>query len=193
MSWEKIYGFKNCYPVNTAEYAITQDIDHKPAFNWWVRHTLKKRDRIISFVQKRQTRHLNKNHKFGIGLPKTFIENHYPDKKIGNTLWDNEISKEMKNMKIDFYIMSDGERVLNGYNQIRCHMIFDVKMEDFRRKEILVADEHVIEMTKYQTYSSVVLHDNFRLALNIATLNELQDKAGGAMNSYATAPINKKV
>ena len=64
--------------------------------------------------------------------------------------------------------MPDGERVQNGHKQIRCHMIFDVKMEDFRRKAILVADGHMTKTPSYHTYSRVILRDIVRLALTIA-------------------------
>ena len=52
-TWEKLSAFKECYPVQTSEYAATNDIDNEPAFNYWVPHTLKKRDIIISLVKKR--------------------------------------------------------------------------------------------------------------------------------------------
>ena len=76
-------------------------------------------------------------------------------------------------MKIAFYIMPDGERVLNGYKQIRCHMIFDVKMEDFRCKAILVADGHMTETPKCQNYSIVVSCKTVCIALTISALNDL--------------------
>ena len=62
----KLSDFKECYPVQTAKYATTNDIDTEPAFNYWVPHTLKKRDSVISLVKKRKTRYLKKTHKFGI-------------------------------------------------------------------------------------------------------------------------------
>ena len=83
------------------------------------------------------------------------------------------IEKEINDVKIAFYIMPDGERVLNGYKQIRCHMIFDVKMEDFRCKTILVAGGHMTETPKCQTYSSVVSRETFCIALTISALNDL--------------------
>ena len=70
-TWEKLSDFKECYPVQTAEYAVTNDIDTEPALNYWVTHKLKKCDSIISLVNKRQTRYLKKTHKFGIDMPKT--------------------------------------------------------------------------------------------------------------------------
>ena len=57
--------------MQTAEFALAQGIEHEPAFNWWVKHVLKKRDRIVASIRKWQTRYLKKRHKFGIELPKT--------------------------------------------------------------------------------------------------------------------------
>ena len=91
---------------------------------------------------------MTNTHKFGIKLPKEVAKTHNLDNNNANTLWANEITKEMKNMKNAFDIMPDGERVPNGYNQIRCYMIFDVKMEDFRSKVRLVYDGYMDETTK---------------------------------------------
>ena len=86
-SWEKLSDLKECYPVESAEYATAQGIDHEPAFNWWVPHVLKKRDRIISAVRRRgNARYVKRTHKFGIEVPKTVEEAYEIDKKNGNTL-----------------------------------------------------------------------------------------------------------
>ena len=68
---EKLSELKESHPVQTAEFAVVQHIDHEPAFNWWAKHVLKKRDRIIASIRKRQTRYLKRSHKFGIELLKT--------------------------------------------------------------------------------------------------------------------------
>ncbi len=65
-SWENLANLKESHPLETAEYAVTQGIDHKPAFNWWIPHVLKKRDWIISLVCKWTIRYLKRTHKFGI-------------------------------------------------------------------------------------------------------------------------------
>ncbi len=57
--WENLVNLMESHPIKTAEYAKTLDIDHKPAFTWWVPHVLKKWDRLISMVRKRTTRYLN--------------------------------------------------------------------------------------------------------------------------------------
>ncbi len=53
-------------------------------------------------------------------------------------------------------ILSEDEPDPVGYQKIRCHMIFDVKMEDFRRKARLVAGGHVKKAPASITYASVV-------------------------------------
>ena len=73
-----------------------------PAFHWWVKHVIEKRDRIIAKVRKCQTRYLKKSHKFGIDLPKTVKEALTLDAKNSNTLWADAISKELENVKVAF-------------------------------------------------------------------------------------------
>ena len=138
-SWEKLSDLKESHPVQTAEYAVAQGIDHEPAFNWWVRHVLKKRDRIISLVKRRSARYHKRTHKWGIEVPKTVEEAIAIDKKNDNTFWTDAIAKEMKNVRIKFKILEGDEKVPVGYQFIKTHMIFDIKMEDFRRKARLVA------------------------------------------------------
>jgi hypothetical protein len=130
-SWENLADLKMSHPIETAEYAKILDIDHEPAFNWWVPHVLRKRDRIISLVRKQNPRYLKRAHEFGIELPKTIKEALELDKKNGNTFWADAIAKEMKDVCVAFKILLDGQSVPIGYQKIPCHMIFDIKMEDF--------------------------------------------------------------
>ncbi len=92
---------------------------------------MKKCDRIISLVCKRTTHYLKRTHKFGIEVPKTVKEALALDRKNGNTLWVDAIAKEMKEVCIAFNILPDGHSAPIGYQTILCHMIFDMKMEDF--------------------------------------------------------------
>ena len=63
-SWEKLSDMKECYPVETAEYEVAHGIYHKPAYNWWVGHVLRKRDLIISSVKQRNIKYLKHTHTF---------------------------------------------------------------------------------------------------------------------------------
>ena len=100
--------------MQTAEFAVVQGIEHEPAFNWWVKHVLKKRDRIVASIRKWQTRYLKKSHKFGIELPKTVEQALALDAKNGNTLWADAISKEMENVRVAFEVLPDGKPVPIG-------------------------------------------------------------------------------
>ena len=71
----------------------------------------------------------------------------------------------MKNVRAASKILDKNEEVPIGYNFIRCHMIFDVKMEDFRRKSRLVAGGHMTDTPVAITYASVVSREIVRLAL----------------------------
>ncbi len=172
---------------------MTKVLDHEPAFNWWVPHVLKKRDQIISLVRRRTTCYLKRTHKFGIEIPKTVNEALALDRKNGNTLWVDAIAKEMREVRIAFNILPDGGSVPIGYQKIPCHMVFDVKMEDFRQKARLVAGGHLTKALVTITYASVVSHETVRLALTFASLNDLEVKVGIVLNAYITAPVKKKV
>ena len=72
-------------------------------------------------------------------------------------------------------------------------MVFDVKMEDFRRKARLVAGGHMTEAPPNITYASVVSRETVRIALTLAALNDLEVKVGDVMNAYITAPCSKNI
>ena len=103
-----------------AKYAVLNKIASEPAFNWWVKSVLRKRDRIISKVK---SRYWKTTHKFGIELPKSVAEALAIDRKSGNTLWRDAIDKEMNNVLVAFDIKEEGEKPPVGYSQIDCHMI----------------------------------------------------------------------
>jgi hypothetical protein len=72
-------------------------------------------------------------------------------------------------------------------------MIFDVKMEDFRQKARLVAGGHRNEAPATITYASVVSGETMRLALTIASLNDLEVKVGDVLNANISAQVKEKV
>jgi hypothetical protein len=72
-------------------------------------------------------------------------------------------------------------------------MIFDVKMEDFRRKARFVAGGHTTDTPYAMTYASVVSRESMRIALTLAALNDLDVKMADIENAYLMAPITEKV
>ena len=111
-SCEKISVMKECYPVQTAEYAVSNNVDSEPAFNWWVSHILKKHNRIISKVKLCQKRFVKTTEKYGIDLPRDAEHAKERNRRNSNTLWADAIAKEMKNVWVafDFYQMEKGSQ-----------------------------------------------------------------------------------
>ena len=86
------------------------------------------------------------------------------------------------------------EYIPPGYQQIKCHMIFDIKLgENFRRKAQLVGGGHTTTSPSSITFLSVVSRDSVRIALNIAALNELDVLACDINNAYLTALYREKI
>ncbi len=149
---------------------------------------LRKREHIIALVKKRSTRFLKKTHRFGIEVPRSVAEAYALNKKNRNTLWADSIAKEMKNMWIAFKILANGDKVPIGFQRMRCHMIFDIKMEDLHRKSQLVAGGHMTDAPATTTFASVVSRETVQIALTLAGLNDLQVKVSDIENAYITAP-----
>ena len=97
---------------------------------------IKKHNQIISKIK---TKYLTKTHKFGIFIPKDVKASKAKDAQNGNMLWWDDICKEMKNVKIAFELYDNSltkdqaikELKRKGYQQIDCHIIFDIKMGIF--------------------------------------------------------------
>ena len=101
-------GFKGLSSSRKTEYAVDQEIDYDLAFNLWVNEVLKKRLWIKYFVKKRNACYIKKTHKFGIEVPKSVDWEYALDKKNGNTLWADAISKQMKDVSPDFRKLDNG-------------------------------------------------------------------------------------
>jgi hypothetical protein len=192
-SWQSLKDLKEAYPIAVAEYAVTQGIDNDPAFNWWVHAVLRKCKHIIALVQKRSTCFLKKTHKFGIEVPRSVAEAYALDKKNGNTLWADSIAKEIKKVRVAFKILANGDKVPIGFQRMLCHMIFDIKMEDLRRKSWLVAGGHMTDAPATTTFASVVSCKTVRIALTLAGLNDLQVKVSDIENAYIATLCTEKI
>lgn len=52
-SWHTLADIKNSYPIQLAEYAIQNKLQDYPAFSWWVKPTLKRKQSFIHTVKAR--------------------------------------------------------------------------------------------------------------------------------------------
>jgi hypothetical protein len=124
---------KASFPVELAEYAGANKIDHQPTIAWWCNQVLRRRNRIISKVK---SRYWKTTHKFGVKMPKSVQEAFKLDAENGNDLWRKSIEKEMGKARVAFervegYTPDDcrQHKAMVGYQEIRGHWIFDVKMD----------------------------------------------------------------
>ena len=99
----------------------------------------------------------------------------------------------MKNVKVDFKILDDGEIAPRDHQFVKCHMIFYIKMENFRRKARLVAGGHMTTTPAAVTYPSFVSRETVRIALTLSALNDLEVQCGDVLNAYITVPVKEKI
>ena len=97
------------------------------------------------------------------------------------------IKKEMQSIKEfdTFQFLDKDDRIPVGYQEITCHMIFDIKFNNLQRKARFVAGGHMVEeQPSYNIYSSVVSRESVRIAFLVAALNDLDIIAGIISNVY---------
>ena len=188
-SWIPLKILKESNPIEVAEYAVSRGIEKEPAFNWWVNHTLRKRDRIIKQVQHRAVK---KNIKFGIRVPNSVEEAYALDKENGNTFWTDAINKELKNVIVAFKL-TDSDVAPVGSKEIPYHIIFDVKFDLTRKARCVAGGHRHKEVPSYATYSSVVSRDSVRIVFTLAALNDLKVKMADIGNAYLNAPNKERV
>ena len=94
----------------------------------------------------------------------------------------------MKSVRPEFEVWGKRKEYLPiGYQEIKCHMIFDIKLgEKFRRKARLVGGGHTTTAPASITYSSVVSKDSVRISLTISSLNGLDILACDIKKYYLT-------
>ena len=187
-SWLPLKIMKQTYPVEVAEYAMSTGIDREPAFAWWIKTTLKQRDRIISGVKARVAR---TTHKYGIEVPTSITHAQDIDKKNGNSLWIDALNTEMNTILVAFDIKKEGTSIPPGYSRSSGHIIWDVKM-DFTRKARWVKNGHLTRNPTSSTFAGVVSRESIRILLTYAALNDLDVWATDIKSAYLQAPTSEK-
>ena len=186
--WVPLKILKETNPIEVAEFAKAREIDHEPAFTWWVPFTLRKRDRIISAVNSRVRK---TSSKYGIEIPRSIDEAIKLDEINGDRLWQAAIELEMNNVAVAFEILDINAPIPIGWTKSSGHIIFDVKM-DFTRKARWVKDGHRTPEPDQSTFAGVVSRESVRIALTYAALNDINVVAADIKNAYLQAPSSEK-
>jgi hypothetical protein len=107
------------------------------------------------------------------------------DKSSGTTHWRDAINLEAKNVDVAFQDLDIDEQVPVGYQFVKCHIIFDVKVGSLKQKARYVAGGHM-------TYAPSTI-ESIRIGLLIAALNDLEVFAADIQNAYLASPCEEKV
>ena len=158
-----------------------------------VHHVLKKRNQIFSMVRKCSAQYIKRTHTFGPKLSKIVNEAYTIDEKNGNTIWQHDIQKEIENVKIAFQTIPEGKKPSNGFQYVNCHMVFNIKMENFQRTAYQVARGPMNLTTETITYSSLVTKETVCITLTIVVLHDLEVKAADVLNAYVMAPNHENI
>ena len=119
----------------------------------------------------------------------------------GNDYWERAMEKEMSKAKVSWRVHRDHTpdevrhgkcKELIGYQEIKCHLVFDVKM-DLTRKARFCANGNEAEAPASITYSSVVSRDSIRIVFLIAGLNDLDILAADVKNAYLNANVRERI
>ena len=183
---------KEAYPVKVAEYAIAKKIASMPGFQWWMPHTIEKKDRLLKILKKRVVK--RKNKKFCIKVPKPMDVRRAleMDRETGSNQWAKAMGKEVGTVFPALQVLEDGEEVPVGSQFVDLMMIFDVKM-DLTRKARLVAQGDQVETPSNLTHASTVSRDSICIALLLASLNNLTLLAANVTGAYLNAPCKEKI
>lgn len=148
----------------------------------------------LSKAFKIKTGYREKKIKFGVEVPRDTKEAYFLDLKNRNTLWQEAIAKELRQLNDfkTFRALERDEDPPKGYSRIPYHIVYVVKRDD-RRKARLVANNNWLDEDKDNNCSGVVSTELMRIGFLIASLNSLKVCAGDISNAYLFAQAKEKV
>ncbi len=180
---------KKSFPIETAEYAVANRIANEPAFKWWTEDTLRRRHRIIKKVK--SAKYWKRTNKYGIRLPHSVEEALRLDEESGTDFWRKAIEKEMRNVMPAFEFRDNDEMPI-GYERIRCHMVFHVKIV-LTRKARFCANGNEADPPKESTFSTVVSRDTVRLFFLLAALHNTDILSADIQNANLNAQVKERL
>jgi len=208
---------KNDAPLEVAHYIKSQVVEasRRGAYSMWANTVLQAKNINLNRIMSshgvntdiiKSIRRLSRNGhkrnnpteiKFGHRVPISVKESLKLDKENDNSLWRDEITKEMDAMEehkcFEFRNNMGGLNKENGWQYAPLHMIFDIKSQDMRRKARLVVGGHVVSCDGFETYSSTVKAVSVRLVMIMADHMHLSVMSGDVCNSFLNSPSKEKI
>ena len=140
-TWEPLNLMGKYDEITIAKYAQDNDLLNKPG--WKFLRGTAKRQRLLHVALNAIKRRKDPNqvrYKFGVRLPRNYPEALQLDKENGNTLWEDAVKLELKQIQDygTFRDMGVGVKMDPSYSKIKVRLVFDVKASG-KRKGRLVA------------------------------------------------------
>ena len=157
-TWEPLNMVSKDDPVTLAAYAKDHDLLETPG--WKFLRRIAKREKVLKRMlnqARRQSKNDSIRYQFGVQVPRSVQEAYKLDQENGNELWRQAMDAEI-NQLLDYETFVDKGMIQSapeGYQLIKCRMIFAVK-QDGRRMGCLVAGGHMTKHPEDSVYSSVV-------------------------------------
>ena len=193
-TWEPMNTIRRDDPVTLATYVKDHQLQDQPEWKW-ARRYIKSPKRFLRYTTQmaKMKRKLGPKFKFGVRVPRNLKEAFILDQENKDTLWKDAILKELRKiMSFNVFRVSPDGKPPEGYKQIPCHIIFDVK-HDGRRKARFVAGGHLTLDPGEDSYSGVIAPDAIRLGMFAAIHNNLKVLTADIGNAYLHAKTKEKV
>lgn len=100
--------------------------------------------------------------------PPVELSDHKPDHQT-----EMDSHAKVKDVHVAFNVLGDDDENAPGYQCIKCHIVFDIKIRSFRLKVHLVAGGNVTDPVAPITYASILSRESIRIAFTIGALNDL--------------------
>jgi hypothetical protein len=131
--WHHLADLKESYPIEVAEFAVAPQGFTMNLLSYGGYHTYWPSANKLLLLSTNDI--INKCTNMELRFLRTMmIVCKSTMKTVANTLWQDAIHLEMAKVQITFQILNDNESIPPTYQQIHCHMVYDMKMEDFRCK-----------------------------------------------------------
>jgi len=182
-------------PVTCAIYARENDLLDLDGWKWFkgIAKRNKKSLRMVTQAQLRSYRTALR-YKYSYEVPRDYNNAVEPNKRNGNTKWQESTALEMSQLHEykTFKDLGKAEKPPEGYWKICAHLVFDVK-HDGRHRSRLVADRRLTQVLLDSIYSGVVSLRGTRLLAFLAKLNDLDIWATGITMCMSPRKYIKKL
>jgi hypothetical protein len=121
---------------------------------------------------------------------------------VAHQRWRDALKEELDRFldpEVDALELVEGHLPIRpGYQQVRCHTVFDVKTPDAkyptgRLKARFVAGGNTVDTSGLDTYLSVMELQSVGLLLSIADANNMEVLSADIKNAYLSSPVQEKV